>query len=137
MPNVAARRLYLPPGTHRRPIPRWVGPLGALVLGVVLVTVFALAYWRGYQLNREAVQTERERDALRRQNTQLREEIRQLHQPGYIERIAREQLGLVRPDEIAIILVRPTPAAQATAGPGRETNPTREPWWRWRSTERR
>lgn len=107
------------------------------MLVLVLAAVFGLAYWHGYQLNREAVQTERERDALRRQNAQLREEIKQLHRPDYVERIAREQLGLVRPDEIAIMLVRPTPAAPAAAAPGLETSPPREPWWRWRSLERR
>jgi cell division protein FtsB len=40
----------------------------------------------------------------------LREQIRLLQQPSYIERVAREQLGLVRPGEIAIVLVpKPTP----------------------------
>jgi cell division protein FtsL len=108
-----------------------------LVLALVVAAVFGVAYWHGYQLNREAVQTERERDTLRRQNAQLREEIKQLHRPEYVERIAREQLGLVRPDEIAIIVVQPTPAARPTAAPGRESGTKREPWWRLRARERR
>ena len=138
MPNVAARRLHLPPGTSRRPIPRWIGPLGALAIAIVLGAVFGLAYWHGYQLNREAIHTERERDALRRQNAQLREEIKQLHRPEYVERIAREQLGLVKPDEIAVIIVQPTPAPRATAEPGRESGgKNREPWWRPRPRELR
>jgi cell division protein FtsL len=106
------------------------------VLIPALAAVFGLSYWHGYQLNREAVQTERERDALRRQNAQLREEIRQLHRPEYVERIAREQLGLVRPDEIAIIVVRPTPAPRVTAAPGRDSDTERGPWWRLRNRDR-
>jgi cell division protein FtsL len=81
-----------------------------LVIVLGLAAIFGVAYWHGYQLNREALQLERERDLLRRQNAQLREEIKQLHRPEYVERIAREQLGLVRPDEIAVIVVQPTPA---------------------------
>jgi len=57
---------------------------------------------------------------------QLREEIRLLHTPAYIERQAREQLGLVRPGEIAVILVRPTPApAPPTAQDADESGG----WW--------
>ncbi len=110
MPSVTARRLTLPPPSDRRVVPRWAGP--ALIAGLVLLLagVFGSAYWDGYQLRREATRLVRERDELRRQNVQLREEIRLLHTPAYIERQAREQLGLVRPGEIAVILVRPTPA---------------------------
>lgn len=118
MPQAAARRLYLPPGSFRRLVPRWVGP--AVGLGVILVLgiAFGGAYWDGYQLRREAAQLGRERDDLRRQNVQLREEIRLLNTPEYIERIAREQLGLVRPGEVAVILVQPTPPPASSAPPG-------------------
>lgn len=131
MANDAARRVILPPAS-RRLIPRWVGPLAAAVVMVGLAVAFGAAYWDGYQLRREAATLERERDDLRRSVAQLREEIRLLNTPEYIERLAREQLGLVRPDEIAVILVRPTPAPtpgppaaaateSVTAPPG--------PWW--------
>lgn len=106
-----------------------------MVLGLLisLAAIFGVAYWDGYLLRREAAVLARERETLRRQNAQLREEIRLLQQPEYIERLAREQLGLVRPDEIAIIVVQPTPAPKAPPPP--QASPPRAeqapvPWWR-------
>jgi hypothetical protein len=53
-----------------------------------------------------------------------------LNSPEYIERLAREQLGLVKPGEIAIILVQPTPAPSPAGGRG--TDRRDERWWvRW------
>jgi cell division protein DivIC len=107
-------------------VPRWAGPVVALAVCAVLAMVFGGAYWDGYQLRREAARLGRERDELRKQNAQLREEIKLLHTPDYIERIAREQLGLVRPGEIAVILMRPTPAPAAAPTPRVEE---RGSWW--------
>lgn len=101
--------------------------LGMLLAGVV---IFGGAYWEGYQLRREAATLVRDREDTRRQNAQLREEIRLLSTPEYIERLAREQLGLVKPGEIAIILVQPTPAPSPSGG--READRSDGRWWmRW------
>jgi cell division protein FtsL len=97
-----------------------------------MTMAFGSAYWEGYRLRREAAELIREREQLRRENAQLREEVRLLNTPEYIERIAREQLGLVRPGEIAIMLVRATPAPAPTR---RRTDqpsqrpPEHESWW--------
>jgi cell division protein DivIC len=129
MPHAAARRLTPPPGT-RRFTPRWAGPVVALAASCVLLLAFGGAYWDGYQLRRDAARLARERDELRLQNAQLREEIRLLNTPEYLERLAREQLGLVRRGEIAIILVRATPAPfpEAVPSPGPEPE-EQAPWW--------
>ncbi len=129
MANDAARRVILPPGSARRLIPRWVGPLAATALILAIGAAFGAAYWNGYQLRREAAALEREREDLRQSNAQLREEIRLLNTPEYIERLAREQLGLVRPDEIAVILVRPTPAPSPAPTAAASTPARTEPWW--------
>ncbi|HET8679526.1 MAG TPA: septum formation initiator family protein, partial [bacterium] len=114
----------------RRLVPRWAGPAVAMAVGAALLLAFGSAYWDGYQLRRGAAHLARERDELRLQNAQLREEIRLLNTPEYIERLAREQLGLVRPGEIAVILVKPAPAPEpaAPAQPQREVEEPR-PWW--------
>lgn len=109
MAQVEVRRPILPPGSPRRVIPRWAGPLVASGVLLAVGVAFGGAYWDGFKVRRELGEMVRERDTLRKQNAQLREEIRLLNTPEYIERIAREQLGLIRPGEIAIILVRPTP----------------------------
>lgn len=44
-------------------------------------------------------------DALRRENARLRENVRRLRDdPGAIESLAREQLGLIRPGEVLFII---------------------------------
>ncbi|MDR7418142.1 MAG: septum formation initiator family protein [Armatimonadota bacterium] len=103
--------------------------MGAGVLLLAIAVAFGGAYWDGYQLRREAAELARERDQLRRQNAQLREEIRLLNTPEYVERLAREQLGLVKQDEIAVIVVQAAPSPAPTPAP--KTPPAR-PWWsRW------
>ena len=141
MPSVAARRLYAPPGASRRTVPRWIVSLAVFGVVVVLAVVFGSAHWETYQLRREAGRLARERDDLRSQNIQLREEIRLLNTPEYVERIAREQLGLVKPGEVAVILVAPSPApvAPVVSGSGsKPAEPLPDPWWTrlWRRLPR-
>jgi cell division protein DivIC len=126
MPNVAARRVLLPPGSPRRPVPRWLGPAFAVTLLLALAVAFGSAYWDAYQIRREAADLARERERILQENTQLLEEIRLLNTPEYVERLAREQLGLVKPGEIAVILVQPTPAPAPSRPPAQ---PTTAPWW--------
>jgi len=135
MPSATVRRLALPPSSVRRVAPRWAGPTVMIGLALVLIGVFGGAYWDGYQLRREAARLAREGDELRRENVQLREELRLLNTPEHIERLAREQLGLVRPGEIAVILVRPTPspaprsAPRATPQQAQRDGERGEGWW--------
>jgi cell division protein DivIC len=100
-------------------MPRWLRPVLALVLLAGAGVTFGGAYWRTYELRREAARLVRERDELVRRNAELREEIRLLYRPEYIERLAREQLGLVRPGEVPVIVVEPTPPPAPTGD---------EPW---------
>jgi cell division protein FtsB len=54
----------------------------------------------------------REVDGLRAENEQLNTEIHALRSdPRAIERIAREELGLARPDELVFVLRSPAPPA--------------------------
>ncbi len=86
-----------------------VGVFGLLTVGMLLLAVFdphgALAVRRQHaklnQINSEVL-------TLTEQNKELRKQIDQLeHDPATIERIAREQLNMVKPGEI--ILVTPAP----------------------------
>jgi cell division protein FtsL len=84
---------------------------------VAAAGLFALssgqAALRLYHLGRQLAELEHQRDLLLAENRRLREEIRRLHDPAYVERLAREELGLVRPGEIAVVLVpEPTPSPQ-------------------------
>ena len=110
MPNLSTyRRTLALPASRQTRLPRWVVPLLVLSVVVLLFNAFGSSYLSVYRLRREAAGLDREVQGLRRENAQLREELRRLHTPEYIERLAREQLGLVKPGEIPFILIRPTP----------------------------
>ena len=80
---------------------------------------FALAaqYLRTYDLGREAVRLERRKQELLIQNANLYAEIHRLRTDDhYIERLAREQLGMVKPGEIEFVIV-PSPSEHRVARP--------------------
>jgi cell division protein FtsL len=98
-------------------------PRGAVIVCVLLVAaaavyVFGSNFLDLYALNREAARLETLKRNLQKQNAVLREEMKLLQTPAYIEKLAREQLGLVRPGEIAILIVRP-PAPPPRPSPAR------------------
>jgi cell division protein FtsB len=114
-----ARLIVRPPsqrtGTERKNLPRSLtGRLGMLVAAVVLgwtVLAFAVQYVRTYALAREAVRLERYRQDLLVQNAALLGEIRRLRTDDqYIERLARQQLGMLRPGELELVIIPATPA---------------------------
>ena len=118
MPNLSTyRRALALPAPRQTRLPRWVVPLIVLSVVALLLNAFGSSYLTTYRLRREAARLDREVQVQRRENAQQREEIRRLHTPEYIERLAREQLGLVKPGEIPVILIRPTPTARPSAGP--------------------
>ena len=85
-----------------------VGVFGLLTVGMLLLAVFdphgALAVRKQ---KAKLAEVNSEVAALSQENEKLRQEIDQLrHDPATIERIAREQLKLVKPGEI--ILVTPS-----------------------------
>lgn len=98
-------------GTRSRPparqVPRWAKIIAAVVLLAAAAALFTSRSLEVYRLNREAAQLAALKRALQEQNAVLREEIRLLHTPAYVEKIAREQLGLVRPGEVAVLIIRP------------------------------
>ena len=67
----------------------------AAVGAVTLIVIFSSTFLQLYRLEREAARLEQLQRDLEVQNAQLREEIKLLHTPQYIEKLAREQLGLV------------------------------------------
>lgn len=77
-----------------------------LVLVVSALLLYLVVPLRSYLAQRDRLaQLEEQARALERQNSELEEEIRRLYDPEYLERIARECLGMVRPGEIAFVVV--------------------------------
>lgn len=68
---------------------------------------------------------------LTQENSKLELERKRLDDPSYQEKLAREDLGYVKPGEVAYVVV-PQPAATATAA---APKPSSKPWyqstWDW------
>jgi cell division protein FtsB len=80
----------------------------AAVLLIVVLTVltFAISPLRALLVERDKLgQLEQQTQVLDRQNGALRQRILQLQDPAYLERLARECLGMVAPGEVAFVTV--------------------------------
>ena len=92
---------------------------GIVVICVVSLVLFVVAAIYGdhglvHLLRMRGEQCDLERTAfdLQQQNEHLRERIRRLHSDdSYIEKLARERLGLVKKHEVLYRVGPPTPAA--------------------------
>ncbi|MBC7335833.1 MAG: septum formation initiator family protein, partial [Clostridia bacterium] len=63
----------------------------------------ARAEWQLYHLRRDLVEAEQKRQALVQQRQSLEKECARLKDPAYLEGVAREELGLVRPGEVLVL----------------------------------
>jgi cell division protein FtsB len=109
------------PLRRRRAVPQagWEGGrrllLAALVFVTIVLLVDALVGEKGFVETLRARRQSREvagaLDSVRRDNAQLREQARRLREdPGAIESLAREDLGLIRPGELLFIIKDAKPA---------------------------
>jgi cell division protein FtsL len=94
-PRPAARRVGF-----GRPL-LWIGLVTALLAGIVALNVAVL------QLRMERGRVADDVEQVRAENAGLRAEIAIAAAPGRIERIARAELGLVAPGELAYVTLPP------------------------------
>jgi len=103
---------------RRRRLPGWLA-LAALV--AVVVTAAGIFPFRQIIADRRSVSLAQEKLlALREENGRLEEEVAALSSDVEVERLAREQFGLVLPGEIAYVVAAPE---------GEGTLPAEQPWW--------
>lgn len=112
---------YRRPRTAHRRVPRWITLAIVLPTIVALLVVFGSTFLQVYRLEREAARLQQMKRDLETQNAQLREEVKLLHTSQYIEKVAREQLGLVKPGEINLLIV---PAPTDVPPPAPSSPPT-------------
>ncbi|HER23950.1 MAG TPA: cell division protein FtsL [Candidatus Atribacteria bacterium] len=76
----------------------------AIILLLILYIVFLFSdkYARTLQLKEDIKRFEAEIEELKRKNNSLLEEVESLKSDKSVEKIAREELGLSKPDEILI-----------------------------------
>ncbi len=84
-------------------VSRMIAAAGAILLSFFLLVVVVQAY-QYKRLLKELESAELNLDEYESRNEKITEEIARLHEPGYIEVLARKLLGLVRPGEIVFQL---------------------------------
>ncbi|MCA1840718.1 MAG: septum formation initiator family protein [Actinomycetota bacterium] len=88
----------------------------AVVFGISSMLAIGPAR-QAYQQHKK-IQAEQTRlVALEKQNALLQERLDRLKDPEYIEKLSREELGLVRPGEISYVVVPPPPATGTVSAP--------------------
>lgn len=108
------------------------GLLALAALVAVVVTAAGIFPFRQIIADRRTVSLAQEKLlALRGENSHLEAEVAALQSDVEVERLAREQFGLVRPGEIAYVVVSPE-GEEAVAAEAEPTldRPGEQPWWR-------
>jgi cell division protein FtsB len=94
-------------------------------LAVVLAGIFP--FRQIIAQNRAVDLAEHKLEAIRSENARLEARITALQTPEEVERLAREQFGLVRPGEIGyVVITPPEPAPEPDVVEEVEERP---PWW--------
>jgi cell division protein FtsB len=110
---------------------RLAGMLALAALVAVVVTAAGIFPFRQIIADRRSVALAQEQLlALREENGRLEAEVAALQSDVEVERLAREQFGLVRPGELGYVVV--SPEGEETAGPEPEPTlerPGEQPWW--------
>ncbi len=102
--------------------------LGLIALLALAVVVAGILPFRQVLAQRNAVDTAEEQlTAIEEENRLLEARIAALQTPEEVERLAREQFGLVRPGETGYVVI--TPPEEAAAEPEPEPVPEGKPWW--------
>jgi len=79
-----------------------------LFVMVCVVLAFAVAPLRALLAQRAQLRAlEQQAQVLEEQNNALTQRISRLNDPAYLERLARECLGMVKPGETAFVIVPP------------------------------
>jgi len=110
---------------------RWGWVLALVLLGALALTVSGILPFR--QLITQQNQVERSEvqlAAIQEQNRSLSEDIEMLDTDAEIERLAREQFGLVRPGEVAYVVVTPDEFPVAVEATNPVVRSDVRPWWR-------
>jgi cell division protein FtsB len=87
-----------------QPRVRLTGRAALLVVAITMFALFSAVPVRQFFAQRNHLsELERRTAELARANEALRSDIRRLHDPEYLERIARACLGMVKPGEVAFV----------------------------------
>lgn len=93
-------------GTASEPKTRISARATVLLLLVLVAGTLSIAPMRAYLDARDRIaQLERQARSLEARNHRFEDRVARLHDPAYLERLARACLGMVEPGEIAFVTV--------------------------------
>jgi cell division protein FtsB len=101
----------------------------ALIIGLVAAAAGVLPFRQIIAQQRSVDLAQQQLDALIDENRRLEHQIAALESPQEAERLAREQFGLVRPGDIAYVVVVP-PGGESVGPDVASDLGTSTPWWR-------
>ncbi len=109
---------------------RWGWVLAVVLVGGLAFTVSGIFPFRQMLAQQRQVQlTEAKHDALAAENRRLEGEIAALQTDQEVERLARDQYGLVRPGETGYAIVPPPGAPEFLEEEGGAEPEIDKPWW--------
>lgn len=88
-----------------------------LILGVSILVIISLsqAIFRAWQKRDIVKEKKQELTALQQDNTRLKNELEEAQSPAFIERQARDKLGLVKEGEVVVLLNNASGEASRTS----------------------
>jgi cell division protein DivIC len=107
--------------------------IALFLLPMLAYATYSIAdrWYQSYVLALEEADIRREIEALRQENLRLQADLVYTRSDRYVEKIAREQLNLIKPGDRALILVGPPGTSAPQALPRRDVAPPAEkPAWR-------
>jgi cell division protein FtsB len=108
---------------------RWGWVLAVVLLSALALTVSGVFPFRQLIEQRRAVEENRQQlVALEDENLRLEEDVAALYTDEEIERVARDQYGLVRPGETGYVIVSPPDEIAPEAEPV-PVEVEHRPWW--------
>lgn len=105
---------HLPPGL----LLAVLGP----ICGLILIATAQRAV-ESYHMARQVEAVRKEVADLRQQNVDLQERIARYRSDTYVEKVAREELNLVRPGDVPVIVIAPTPQPTVAVAPRSSPTP--------------
>jgi cell division protein FtsB len=92
--------------------------LGILALACVLLLIqTAQRAVASYQMTRDVEAARKELAEMKQRNVELQAQINKYRSDAYVEKVAREELNMVRPGDVPVIVLAPTPEATPVGTP--------------------
>ncbi len=103
--------------------------LGIIIVGLILSFSLIRNLYNSYQNYQILASAQSKLTKLQQENAQIKTDLTQVNDPNYIEKEARERLGLVKPGEVVVIL--PSPGQTEATEAATPVNLPRPVWRQW------